>query len=268
MTFRDDQSERGNARRPGPWDRPATPPTAAQRPRASELLSERRWTSRLSVIAFVLIVATTVIQAFKDVSRPEAWAYWKDLYFSRSMTSALVSEADLGDLGHRRSALVISGEIGAASASWFRDRLDEAHLVPGDVVLMSSPGGDLEQAVIMGEIIRARGLATAVGVIDGGGKVRPSHCASACVFVFAGGATRFGVAGSRLGVHRFVSNAADHDAVSETQRTTGQILSYLTRMGVSSSSFVEAMSATGDIRWLDMQDARAMNLITEPVLAQ
>jgi len=268
MTSRDDRNGRHEARRPGPWDRPAAPETAAQRPRPSALLSERRWTSRLSVIAFVLIVATTLVQAFKDMSRPDAWAYWKDLYFSHSMTSALVSEADLGDLGHRRSALVISGEIGAASASWFRERLDEARLVPGDVVLMSSPGGNLEQAVIMGEVIRARGLATAVGVIDGADKVKPSHCASACVFVFAGGTTRFGVAGSRLGVHRFVSNAADHDAVSETQRTTGQILSYLTRMGVSSSSFVEAMSATGDIRWLDMRDARAMNLITDPLRAQ
>jgi hypothetical protein len=233
-----------------------------------ELLSERRWTSRLSVIAFMLIVATTLVQAFRDMSRPDAWDYWKDLYFSHSMTSALVSEADLGDLGHRRSALVISGEIGAASASWFRSRLDEAHLVPGDVVLMSSPGGNLGQAVIMGEVIRARGLATAVGVIDGAGKVKASHCASACVFVFAGGATRFGVAGSRLGVHRFVSTATDHDAVADTQRTTGQILSYLTKMGVSSSSFVEAMSATGDIRWLDVKDARAMNLITDPLQLQ
>jgi hypothetical protein len=267
MTFQDDQSGRGEARRPGPWDRP-TPQPAAQRSRPSKLVSQRRWTSRLSVIAFVLIVATTLIQALKDVSRPEAWAYWKDLYFSHSMTSALVSEADLGDLGHRRSALLISGEIGAASASWFRDRLDEARLVPGDVVVMSSPGGDLEQAVIMGEVIRSRGLATAVGVIDAAGKVKSSHCASACVFVFAGGTSRFGVPGSRLGVHRFVSNAVDNDAVSETQRTTGQILSYLTRMGVSSSAFVEAMSATSDIRWLDAQDARAMNLITDPVRAE
>jgi hypothetical protein len=42
----------------------------------------------------------------------------------------------------------------------------------------------------------------------------------------------------------------------------------MTKMGVSSSSFVEAMSATGDIRWLDVKDARAMNLITDPVRAQ
>src|SRR5262249_39841253 len=166
----------------------------------------------LSVIAFVIVVASTLIQAVKDVSRPEAWAYWKDLYFSHSMTSSLVSEANFGDLGHRRSALVISGEIGAAAASWFRDRLSEAHLIPGDIVLMSSPGGDLDQALIMGEVIRARGLVTAVGVVDAGGKVKPAHCASACVFVYAGGTTRFGVPGSMLGVHRFVSNAPDNDA--------------------------------------------------------
>jgi hypothetical protein len=267
MTFRDDRSGRGEARRPGPWDKPAPQP-AQQRPGPSDRLSQRRWTSRLSVIAFGLVVAGTLIHAVKDLSRPEAWAYWKDLYFSHSMTSSLLSEADLGDLGHRRSALVISGEIGAASASWFRERLDEAHLVPGDIVVMSSPGGDLEQAVIMGEVIRAHGLATAVGAVDGAGKIRSSHCASACVFVYAGGVTRFGVPGSQLGVHRFVSNAPDTDAVAETQRTTGQILSYMTKMGVSSSSFVEAMSATGDIRWLDVKDARAMNLITDPVRAQ
>jgi hypothetical protein len=266
MTLRDDQSGPHEARRPGPWDRPAPQP-ADRRSRPLELVPERRWISRLSVIAFTLIVATTLVQAFKDVSRPDAWAYWKDLYFSHSMTSSLVSEADLGELGHRRSALVISGEIGAASASWFRDRLDEAHLVPGDVILMSSPGGDLEQAVIMGEVIRARGLATAVGTVNAAGKVKPSRCASACVFVYAGGTTRFGIPTSLLGVHRFASKVAENDAVAETQRTTGQILTYMTKMGVSSSSFVEAMSATGDIRWLDAQEARAMNLVTDPVQA-
>ena len=63
------------------------------------------------------------------------------------------------------SAARASGEIGAATANWFRDRLDENHLVAGDAVLLSSPGGELNQAVIMGEIIRSRGLATAVGTV-------------------------------------------------------------------------------------------------------
>ena len=71
----------------------------------------------------------------------------------------------------RRPALAVSGTIGAAAASWFRARLDEAHLAAGDIVLLSSPGGDLNQAIIMGEIIRSRGLVTAVGVADASGHV-------------------------------------------------------------------------------------------------
>ena len=37
----------------------------------------------------------------------------------------------------------------------FASRLDQANLAPGDIVLLASPGGDLNQATIMGEIIRA-----------------------------------------------------------------------------------------------------------------
>ena len=85
------------------------------------------------------------------------------------MTSSLITSADLDGSGRGRPALFISGKIGAAAASWFRDRLDEAHLAPGDTVLLSSPGGDLDQAIIMGEIIRSRGLTTAVGVVDASG---------------------------------------------------------------------------------------------------
>jgi hypothetical protein len=38
----------------------------------------------------------------------------------------------------------------------------------------------------------------------------------------------------------------------------------MTRMGVS-SSVVEAMSATTDVRWLGAGEAVAMNLVTDPV---
>ena len=129
---------------------------------------------------------------------------------------------------------------------------------------MSSPGGDLDQAIIMGEIIRSRGLATAVGVVDAAGRIKPSYCASACVLVFAGGKIRYGVEGSALGVHRFVTATPGRDPVAETQRTEGTVLNYVTRMGVS-PSIVEAMSATKDVRWLGAQQAVAMNLVTNAV---
>ena len=117
---------------------------------------------------------------------------------------------------------------------------------------------------MIGEIIRSRGLATAVGVVDASGQVRPSYCASACVFVYAGGKSRYGVEGSMLGVHRFVTSAPGRDPVAETQRTTGMVLNYMTKMGVS-SSIVEAMSETSEVRWLGVREAAAMNLVTDPV---
>jgi hypothetical protein len=131
-------------------------------------------------------------------------------------------------------------------------------------VVLSSPGGDLDQAIIIGEIIRSRRLATAVGDVDRSDHIQPSYCASACVFAYAGGSIRIGIEGSMLGVHRFATTAPGPDPVAETQRTAGVVLNYLTRMGVS-SAVAEAMSATDKVRWLDTKEAAAMNLVTDPV---
>src|SRR5207245_3752324 len=130
--------------------------------------------------------------------------------------SSVIAKADID--GHGRLALAISGTIGPAAGNWLRDRLDAARLGPGDAVLLSSPGGDLNQAILMGEIIRSRGLVTAVGVADASGRVRPAYCASACVLAYAGGKTRYGVEGSMLGVHRFVTTAPVRDPVADPRR--------------------------------------------------
>ena len=237
-----------------PIDRPAPPPVG--------IVGHRRryW----SVAIFVLLISGVLVRAYRDLSRPDAWDYWKDQYVSPSLTSLPIAKLDLDGAAGGRRALLVKGEIGPAAANWFRDKLDEAHLAAGDLILLSSPGGDLNQAAIMGEVIRARGLATAVGIADASGRIKPTYCASACVLVFAGGKPRFGVLGSALGVHRFVTTKPVGDPVAETQRIAGAVLGYMTKMGVA-SSIVEAMSETRDIRWLAPKEALAMNLITDPV---
>jgi hypothetical protein len=240
-----------------PTDQPPTDRASARPGRGNR----RRFGS---VLIFILLISGFGIRAYRDLSRPEAWAYWKDQYFSPSMTSSPIASIDLDGSGHGRPGLAISGQIGPAAASWFRDRIDESHLAAGDVILLSSPGGDLNQAIIMGETIRSRGLVTAVGVAGAVGHIKPSYCASACVLVYAGGKIRYGIEGSALGVHRFVTPAPGRDPVAETQRTAGMVLSYMTRMGVS-SSVVAAMSETSDVRWLGTREAMAMNLITNPI---
>lgn len=264
MSVEDNQDGESSFRRSptGPWVAPPRKPIDRPPTRPIHITGHKR--RYLSVTVFVLLMLGFGIRAYRDLSRPEAWDYWRDQYVSSSMTSTLIAKADLDGSGHGRPALFISGTIGPAAASWFRDRIDEAHLVAGDTILMSSPGGDLNPAAIMGEIIRSRGLATAVGVADASGHVRRSYCASACVLVYAGGKPRFGIEGSALGVHRFVTTKPVGDPVAETQRVAGAVLNYMTKMGVS-SAIVEAMSATRDVRWLDPKEASAMNLITDPI---
>jgi hypothetical protein len=243
----------------GPW---GPPPSTQARPRSG--WSDYVIRNKLSVLMFVVICFSVGVRMYDDLSTPDAWAYWKDQYFSPSMTASLATIARLDGSDRRVPALVVRGKIGPAAASWFRDRIDEAHLKPGDAVLLSSPGGNLDQALIIGEIIRSHGLDTAVGTIAASGEVSPSYCASACVLAFAGGKARFGVAGSKLGVHRFVTTRSGDDPVADTQRTTGALLTYFTKMGVS-PAVLEAMSATSDIRWLTAGEAEAMKLITDPV---
>ncbi|WP_076867034.1 COG3904 family protein [Bradyrhizobium mercantei] len=242
--------------------RPSAPPPPPQAKVASPPGAFRF--SLWSIIIFVLLLSSVAIQAYRDLSRPGAWDFWRETYIAASMTSAVISDVDIDGSGHGRRALAISGKIGSASASWFRDRLSEARLAPGDAVLLSSQGGALNQAAIMGEVIRAHGLVTAVATSDASGKLRPAACASACVLVYAGGETRYGIAGSRLGVHRFTTSAPVSDPLAEAQRIQGMVLGYMTKMGVS-SAVVEAMSQTSDIRWLSPKEALALNLITKPV---
>ncbi|MBN9604814.1 MAG: hypothetical protein J0G33_17980 [Afipia felis] len=221
----------------------------------------RSWLS--SILFAVLIFGLWGGRAYQDLSSPSAWAYWKDRYFSPTLTSSVI-QIEANGRSHR--ALAISGEIGAAATVWFREKLDDAKLGEGDFVVLSSPGGQVDQALIMGDVIRSRGLTTMVAKADATGRLRPSYCASACVLVYAGGKIREAFPGSALGVHQFTTElprSADfgRDIVADTQKTTGIILDYMTRMGVS-PSILQAMSATRDIRWLNDKETFDLKLAT------
>ena len=198
MSFRNDDAS-GDAERPSgiptvnPWAARPPEPSAPPQPPLPEP-PRSKWFNWPSVAFAVVIFGGIGAQAYQELSKPEAWAYWKDLYVSPSMASSEVGSLDPDNSGRGRPALAITGEIGPATASWFREKLDEAKLAAGDTVLLSSPGGNVGQAIIMGEIIRARGLTTAVGTVDSAGRIKPSYCASACVMTYAGGKARIGAA--------------------------------------------------------------------------
>jgi hypothetical protein len=253
-----------------PWGKPAgdvpRPHSGSpdRAPHAGPARAAGRWRgSTLASVVFAgLLLAGVLIPAYQDLSSPSVWSYWKEFFGSPSMTASAVTLPD------GRKGIAIDGRIGPASAGWFREQLDAAKLTSGDVVFLSSPGGSLDQGLIMGAVVRSRGLTTVVGRVDSSGRPQPARCASACVFVFAGGKVREAMPRSMLGVHQFSSTGAKGeesagDIVSRTQRTTGIILDYMTQMGVS-PSIMQAMTASKDIRWLTEKEAFEMNLVTAP----
>lgn len=125
-------------------------------------------------------------------------------------------------------------------------------------ITFDSPGGNVIVAIEFGRTIRALNARTI--------QLRAVECASACAFAFVGGVQRFAEPGS-IGVHRVsLSEDAAMDsnlAVSSVQSLTGEIIGYLTDMGVSPNLLQLSLSIDStDIRYLTAAEMRDWNIIT------
>jgi len=52
-----------------------------------------------SAVLLILVASGIGIRAYRDLSRPEAWAYWKDSYLTPNMTSVLIPNTDFDGSG-------------------------------------------------------------------------------------------------------------------------------------------------------------------------
>jgi len=80
------------------------------------------------------------------------------------------------------------------------------------IVSLNSPGGHVEPAMEVAEIIHRRGLATYVG----------RFCASACTLAFLGGTQRWLAPGARLGFHQAHAPGFSVEAADDVLRTAYQ----------------------------------------------
>lgn len=105
-------------------------------------------------------------------------------------------------------------------------------------VSLNSPGGSLNEAMLMAREVRARGLITQVA--DG------AICASSCPLLFAGGIERMAGARAAIGVHQFYAQPVPGlrgsiDAVSDTQITTARVSRHLAEMGIDPAAWLHAL---------------------------
>ncbi len=112
-------------------------------------------------------------------------------------------------------------------------------------VYMSSPGGNVEAAMQLGEMFRNLHVKAVVTRLD---PVNPSarrggYCVSACVYAMMGAVLRIAPPGAKVGLHRMSFETVGFDGVSH--HTVGpdlvnKVTEYAERMGVSGALVASA----------------------------
>lgn len=165
------------------------------------------------------------------------------------------------------------GEIVEASPTYLRQILERYPFIKR--INIDSPGGSLGAAIEMGEEIRKRNLQTRIA--DGSpyldpkqaliAREGPGECYSACVYLLAAGVIRTKVPGSSIGVHQFygLPNSSSAAALDQSQRISGALIEYLTRMGTDPLLLSAASSADPEsVVIIDDGRAFQLHLLTHP----
>jgi hypothetical protein len=118
-------------------------------------------------------------------------------------------------------------------------------LPAGSVVLFSSQGGSVVQALEIGRTIRMKSFKTAVASDD--------LCASACALMWLAGATRFMGATSHIGFHA-AYNMVNGKSAGESGVGNALVGAYLSQLGLQQDTIVWVTSAPPEgMAWLTPQ---------------
>ncbi|MCA0401136.1 MAG: hypothetical protein LCH38_10005 [Proteobacteria bacterium] len=186
-------------------------------------------------------------------------------------------------------AVIAEGEITADAPARFAQFLRQELQRPGlhAVVFMNSPGGNVESALKLGDLLHHAGAAVVVGRPSlaetaprrratsramGRLGVVPGQCASACVYALMGAKKRVVPDGARLGVHRMSAQSMMRDPSGggpiglryfAGDQEIGTLRSYVARVGGSQELISLAESTPHDkIRILSAAEVRKYRLGT------
>lgn len=139
--------------------------------------------------------------------------------------------------------LRLTGTIMPGAAAAFAEEVEQRGSYVETVVL-DSPGGSVEDALAIAQVIRDKGYATAVE--DG------ALCASSCPLLLAAGTSRQVAPTASVGVHQIYTAAGEASglspaqAMSDAQAITARIARRLTDYAVDPALWVHAMETPPD----------------------
>ena len=132
-------------------------------------------------------------------------------------------------------------------------------------IALNSPGGSVEDALAIGQLIREKGFSTSVAA--------GALCASSCPLLLAAGKKRIASTKAAIGVHQiyavalrtaeFGNRNAAANATSQAQTTTAEITRYLMTMGVDPVLWLHAMDTPPDhLYYFSTKELTSLGLAT------
>lgn len=171
---------------------------------------------------------------------------------------------DLEDRKGMQCTIELSGEIRNGDAQRLRSILsnDKSRVGNDRFLMLESPGGDIREALRIGEVVKSAMLITTlVRVADMDADERNKRqCVSACVLVFLAGADRKAMWG-QLGVHRPYFDASTYRKQDSLQTSRAQIeledavRGYSRAHGASDQLIGKMMAhSSKDVYWLSKEE--------------
>lgn len=180
------------------------------------------------------------------------------------------------------TAVYAVGQIVAGSADGLEAFLDRNAVKPGVTVFLHSPGGDVDEGLAIGRLLRKRLLRTNIGQVShlqrplGGpyqqfGPNEPGVCASACSMAFLGGVQRSVMDGSLYAIHdaRVQDPARLQNPFAAGQEVAASVAAYYAEMGVDPKLLVIANqydSSVGQIASVAPQLMATLRVTTPPLV--
>ena len=215
-----------------------------------------RWISKLSLLTVCLFIGSTATASeitMADIDGPGC----DNILGSKICITLLVEgEIEKGD-GARLRQMIDKTSVVFSEKFELKARVGKIHF--------NSPGGDLYEAMKVGQLIRQEMITTQV--------TRDSLCYSACVIAYLGGVLRIPV--GPIGIHSFYSNefigASNFaEASKRYNEILSQLESYLRELRIP-VSFLDEMKKVPhyNLKKLEFEDLERYGVIgVDPLYAQ